>query len=680
MKINEIFINNFNWVISEGGNVQVGSHLAQRIDLEKYSREGITNKIWNVLTQINDHYNKINGSPIWKERLLKNRNFLSGSSFHFFNPSIPHDQFKKIKPKVGDIDTQVDKNIKDSLVNFLQQSVNKKFGGAKLLGFNDQGNQLISLWGFNDPPIKVQVDFELVDYDNDEPTEWARFSHSSSWDDLESGIKGVFHKYLMRAFTTSTLKDRYIQKVRSIKFVRSTDLAFSVDYGMRQKYEPVLDSKGRILTHDDGSHGKLPVYKEIPVKDSIYANTMSEMFSLIFGKLPKGNEKNLLASFKGGVHLASKYLDDQKQQDLLNGFIHTLFGPAAQQLYRDDPQSDKEEKMIALSVLVNDLNLQSYYQSIKTKLDQMITDFYSKYKMQQSIVEAEDEVKASPRQGVVHLQNMKDVEFAELVKKIKNELKGKLDNVQMTLKVDGLGARFGKDKSGRPFFESSRSGPIFNPGSFSSYAEKKGLTGELLDRAKHYDELFNKIINSPFMKKMPNNTKVACEILYNPMAQSEGDALKFVTVKYDKNKLGNTMTIVPLYTEISSTGAPHPKSNDIKEMLLAHSTDDIKFIDNRLYVTGNFDVNAIIDPVASLDDNAIATLQSRKKVDIDDKNRIKELIKNVKNQLADFIINHKGVIGKHKLGTDIEGYIIYRDNLPPVKVTTPEFKNRIASK
>lgn len=679
MKINEVFHAQKS-AIMEGGNVEIDSHVAQRIDLEKYSREGITNKIWNVLTDFNDSYEKTNKTPIWNKKLISSRNFLSGSSFHFFNPSISHDLFKKIKPKVGDIDTQVDKNKKQDLEQMLQSAKGKRFGSATLLGYVDRGNQLISLWEFVDPPIKVQVDFELVDYNNDEPTEWSRFSHSSSWDDLEAGVKGVFHKYLMRAFTTNSLKDRYVQKARSIKFVRSTDLAFSVDYGMRQKYEPVVDAKGRILTHDDGEHGKLPVYKEIPVANSVYANTMFEMFSLIFGKPPKGNEKTLLASFKGGAHLASKYLDDSRKQALLNGFIQTLFGPIAQQLYRGDPQADKEEKMTALSVLVNDLELHSYYQSIKPRVDQMIEEFYSKYKMQEAMFETDGDVVASPRKGVVHLQNMKDVEFIELIKRIKTDLKGKLDDVKMTLKIDGLGARFGKDATGRPFFESSRSGPIFQSGSFSAYAKNKGLTGELLDRAKHYDDIFDMVINSSFIKKLPKNSKVVAEILYNPMAQEDDTTLKFVTVGYDKNKLGQLMSIVPLYVEVANTGAPHPKNDDIKQMLLAQGNEDIKFIDNKLYTAGSIDVNAIIDPVATLDDSAIALLNSRKKVDEEEKNQLKQLIKQTKEQLASFIIDHEGIIGKHKLGKDVEGYILYRDPLPPVKITTPEFKQRIAKK
>jgi hypothetical protein len=61
-----------------------------------------------------------------------------------------------------------------------------------------------------------QVDFEASEYEMQDdsltgkqkfyPTEWAKFSHNSHWEDIQAGIKGVFHKYLLRAITSTLTK------------------------------------------------------------------------------------------------------------------------------------------------------------------------------------------------------------------------------------------------------------------------------------------------------------------------------------------------------------------------------------------------------------------------------------------------------------------------------------------
>jgi hypothetical protein len=669
MLLREFFYKS-NPIIVEGGNVQIGPHSAERINLKKIPRNQIVPVIDNLLHSVNSAFQSKFKSPLWAPQLLQKKEFLSGSAFHFLNPGIPDEKFVKHKPSVGDIDTMVDEKKREQVELFLNTITNKKVGPATLLGFkpNPGGDQFITLWEFSEPPIKIQIDLELVPYDELGPTTWSKFSHSSDWADLEAGVKGVFHKYLLRAFTTNTLKDRLVQMKTKLKPVKSTDIAFAVTGGMRQKYKPVLDGgKQKVV---DG----LPVYTEVPAKDSTYINSAEGMFELIFGKPPVGGEEKLLGSFMGGLQLANKYLDAAHKKLLLDGFVNTLYGQTAQELYKGDPESDKAEKEVALNTMLKALGMKA-----DASINQMKNAFYGSYKMDEEL--DEDDVVSSRRSGISHLQGMKDLEFIELIKKIKNDYKGKLSNVKMTLKVDGLGARFGKDANGRPFFESSRSGPIFTAGSFTSHAKSRGFEGEKLERAEKYDEIYNLIINSEFMKKLPNDIKVHCEVMYNPMAEETENGLKFVTVSYDRNQLGKVMTIVPFYAEVASTGEKYSKSEQVKDMLINIKEENgIKFVDDRL-AAGEIDITGEIDPLLTMvNDQFIAKLTSRTRADAEEKSQLKALVQSVKDNLADYIFRHPSIAGKEKLGKDIEGIILHRDKEVPLKITTPDFKQAIAAK
>lgn len=112
--------------------------------------------------------------------------------------------------------------------------------------------------------------------------------------------------------------------------------------------------------------------------------------------------------------------------------------------------------------------------------------------LQEAVVE-------SRRQNMVHFQDMKPLEFIEFVRGIKSAMKGKLQNIKTVMKVDGLGARFGRDPEGRIFFEGSRTGPIFDDNAFSRHAISKGSAPEIVARAAHYDDLLQVFKKGAFM-------------------------------------------------------------------------------------------------------------------------------------------------------------------------------------
>ena len=285
----------------------------------------------------------------------------------------------------------------------------------------------------------------------------------------------------------------------------------------------------------------------------------------------------------------------------------------------------------------------------------------------------EDDVISSKRKTLLHLQNMKPIEFIEWIKGLHDDFGGVLSDLEVTLKVDGLGARFGKDKNDRFFFEGSRTGPIFEPKSFSKHAKEKGSKEEIVARAGHYDDMFDTLQSSKLMKAIPNDTKVVCEVFYNPMGVEQGNNITFVSVKYDKSKLGSLMTIVPISVLVASSGTEHKDAHNILEKLYAASDSKIKVVNPKLE-TGKIDIRAHTRPILKFGEQEIATLKSLKATDKPAKQALLTAIQKAKEELAEYLLHHPSIKGKEKLGKDIEGLVLKAGN-QPVKVTTQEFKD-----
>jgi hypothetical protein len=124
---------------------------------------------------------------------------------------------------------------------------------------------------------------------------------------------------------------------------------------------------------------------------------------------------------------------------------------------------------------------------------------------------------------------------------------------------------------------------------------------------------------------------------------------------------------------VASTGEAHPDSDKIIQDLLSASTDDIKFIDIKLQTSGAIDISAMVDPIMSMNQTTIEILGSRLKKDAEEKQSIKAILQGVKDQVAQYILDHPAIVGKFKLGPDIEGLVLDLDG-STYKVTTNEFK------
>lgn len=701
MKIDHLLENR---VLLEGGNLSINGHEAQHLDLKVTDRSFMVPRLNQLLSAIDATYAKIFKEPLWNPQLLASGEFLSGSSLHFFNvKGIDDETFVAKKPTVGDIDTMVDKEKELNLQDFLSGYTNKNIGPAKLLGFQRGNEQFSALFEMTDPPVKVQIDFEFVKFQDGKPTDWARFSHSSSWEDLQAGVKGVFHKWLIQAFTSLTRREFYLRKMvgrgklRKEEDVLTTDNMFSFAVsskeggGLRAKYEPVMNGNKPLMK--DG----LPVMTAAPTVG--YEQDIGQIFSKILGEKLTPQEAKALStnfwSFTGLLQVMNKLMSPEEKQQVLSGFLDKSIGPGAQGMYKNNPDKDIQEKTTAINAMLKALNMPA-----PNNLKQMLADYRTAYKMtdestfrhtskenvvKQMAKHTLDEATPSyKRKGIQHIYNpgssteMKDADFINFAQEIAQD-GGKFEGVPINLKVDGAGIRFGKTAQGEPFLMTSRvDEPMTkdNVGDFEIYGRNQGQTDEQLARTKNYDSALNTIVNAKFMKDVPPDTIVQAEMLFNPMAQQEDNGYKFVNIPYDPKKLGKVMTLVPISVKQFSTGETRPDSAKIKQALIKDSNPNIKMINNTLSHKG-IDVSKIVNPIVKNSEALMSAVKQRG--DTPDKQKAKAILSKARQALSNAIINSP-ISGKDQLGDMIEGLVINMPSGTLAKVTSPDMQQKMSAK
>ena len=689
MNLNELFSNRKK-VVSEGGNLSLpGGHEAQQIDLKVHNRSYIVPILDTLLLNINNSFAKKYKKPLWNPQLLQSKQFLSGSSLHFFNTKgITDQQFVEKKPKVGDIDTQVNKENEQELEQWLSASQGKMVGNAKFLGFQRGNEQFSSLWELQDPPIKVQIDLEFVEFEKDEPTAWSKFSHSSSWDDLNAGVKGVFHKFLIQSLASLSRKDFLLRKsvgrgkAKEIQDVPTTDnmVSFAVSSkeggGLRAKYEPVLDANGQPLV----SNG-MPVMQALPATG--YEQDIGKIFGSIFGSRLNPKQAAQLESkywsFTGLVDAMNTLVTPEEKQSVLSAFIDKIFGKGAQGLYKGDPERDSAEKSAALNLMISKLGVQA-----PGDLEQMKQQYKAAYRVTAESLQEAEEVKAQFRKNMPHLRDLKPVDLLDLIDEIHDGNGNfKLQNIPLNVKVDGFGGRFGKDADGKPFMATSNTPPRYAP-SFVKYHQEKGTTDpEILGRAQNFDKLFMemmnaiKLVDSKLGPEFLVNKQVTCEVLFLPFATETPEGkLKFVGIHYDKLPQGIQLALVPFRVVDATSGEDLGDAQSVvKQLTGLGKQGSVMFIDNSLTQKEGLDVTAIVPPVENIE-QIKAMLASGK---LAQKQEAKEILAPVALALEKAIQEDPNILGKDLLGQDYEGIVI-NSRLGPIKVTSSQQKKIIADK
>ena len=73
----------------------------------------------NVFKVLNTLFEKETGSPIWEDFEVVKSGYVNGSSQFFFDDGIDDDEFKKHKPRVGDVDITIQRTFKNLYITYL---------------------------------------------------------------------------------------------------------------------------------------------------------------------------------------------------------------------------------------------------------------------------------------------------------------------------------------------------------------------------------------------------------------------------------------------------------------------------------------------------------------------------------------------------------------------------------
>lgn len=185
-------------ILSEGGNIKVGDVSANDIKITSKNRGDVAGDIHNALMAMHDSFHKATGKNIFGKdaKALTTGSAFAGSTHHLMDKSISHSEFAKYKPSVGDMDIKVDKRHAEDFASHLKPG--SKFGKYTVVGTKKGSGTHHVLMRHDDGSVH-QFDMMHSDYHKDEPSEFEKFSHSSNWNDVKSGIKGLHHKVLLNA-------------------------------------------------------------------------------------------------------------------------------------------------------------------------------------------------------------------------------------------------------------------------------------------------------------------------------------------------------------------------------------------------------------------------------------------------------------------------------------------------
>ena len=357
-----------------GGNITLSSgECAHPIDIRN-NRKDIKNIIETFLFDINNAFDSSEHWHIWYDLsgIINSRIIFSGSTNPLFDNNISDNEFRKYKPFLGDIDVKIPKEIASRFKIFLESIKGKMIGQVKYLGNNSMSGQISTLielpknfWYITK---NIQIDFEIVDFEDEKPTEFSIFSHSSSWDDIKQNIKGIAHKYLIRSLIAIKKHDNVVLLTKndriSKKDINMNIMSYSVDKGFRFKF-----------TKSGCLDGKIAI-KEIEPKDRIYYQDIGLMFSIIFGYMPSGNDMVLFSSFMGILDLIKQSFCEDDIIEIYNRIVELLFGPKSQKLYKDvsGKTQDYEVKMAVISKFYESFDFIDIVDS------SLIDNFYKVYK------------------------------------------------------------------------------------------------------------------------------------------------------------------------------------------------------------------------------------------------------------------------------------------------------------
>lgn len=299
-----------------GGNVTINGVSARPVAINLNTHELINEIVDGIAASFAEFHKAYLWEPVQEGEMV----MLSGSTRVVYqvgsNLIYPH------KTTMGDIDLMVPIHKRAMVWEWLSaiDRINERF---HLVGWKET-DQFILLLNDTVQGTTIQVDLEPVEFDVEGPKEWERFARSSSFEDIKMGIKGVFHKYLIRACTN---KDATINKVRTARALveeKAGRYSFSVTKGIRERY----------TTNDQGEKVRVN-----PKTATFYRDI--DMLARILG-VPA----HRIFCFYHLANTTSLAYNETQKKNVLESFVKILWGKGAQQIYAD-PVRDHDAKTIA---------------------------------------------------------------------------------------------------------------------------------------------------------------------------------------------------------------------------------------------------------------------------------------------------------------------------------------------
>jgi hypothetical protein len=397
---------------------------AEKIDLRsgRIDRRQLREDVIEMLRVLDSEFERDHGDPIWdpsqRDDILGSGFAFNGSSAHLFAPpaTLSDEEFIKYKPTVGDIDLTLPAEKMDMLFSTLNRREDQRLTDRiSYIGHNKKSpgsHQINALFSYTWDPAApegegdtfFQIDFEGSEYREGRPTEWAKFSYSSSWQDISQGVKGLAHKILLMSLAS-------VMSPPPLNARESTPAATAEKPRVKQTRDPatgqMVPAQVRPLRSFDLVSGLGSRYKKLDWQfngDEVYkylkrvertdsTRDLKEIFMNIFGEKSSPAEEDIhnLGSFTGLLKIMKQRMSPPEIVKIYEEMVDRFFGARGQQLSATDPKEDASVKDRILDVFREAL---TDAESSTVDLKALKQDFYSRYKVrgQEGFVEDTDQV------------------------------------------------------------------------------------------------------------------------------------------------------------------------------------------------------------------------------------------------------------------------------------------------
>jgi len=317
-----------------GGMIQIDFNnevkRAEKIDLSRTSIKFFRKSVRSLLETVNYRFIVQHRKSLFKD--LSTDMYFNGSTSYIMKRNVSVDTLIRHKSIVGDVDVVVDKTHKELLHSFFKENTGMFFNGNLLYGVHKSPDTLITLFRMkiNQEFYNVQIDFELSEFENGIPTQWSKFSHCSSLEDQENGVKAVFHKFLIG----SIIKHKTTKTINLKNKVLTTNLyKFSVAKGLRKAYKETDN-----------------IYTLLSTKDSYYETDIKKIHELMFG-VPVNDKR--MWSFGGIIELMKQYYTYYEIKDVFKYFVERLYGKGQQVLDNTEDRIIKRNSVLNFIEMAN---------------------------------------------------------------------------------------------------------------------------------------------------------------------------------------------------------------------------------------------------------------------------------------------------------------------------------------